>query len=67
MLNKLCYSPAEFAELCGLGRSTVHKRIAQGLLPAHRDGGRTVILSDDAQRYLDGLPAAVYRRKKPEK
>lgn len=44
------------AQFLGLGRSLVYTEIRAGRLVAHKAGRRTVILREDAERYLRGLP-----------
>jgi len=54
--NQLAVSPAEAADLLGVGRSTVYKLIAARTLMARKAGRRTVILVRDIERYLEALP-----------
>jgi len=53
---QLAVSPAEAADLLGVGRSTVYKLIAAKSLIARKAGRRTVILTADIERYLESLP-----------
>lgn len=55
-LNQMAVSPAEAADLLGVGRSTVYKLIATRTLMARKAGRRTVILTADIERYLEALP-----------
>ena len=55
-LPKLAYSVAEIVESTSLSRSTVYKGIRLGSLRSIRIGARRVILPDDLQRWLEGLP-----------
>ena len=52
----LAYSVEEFCALSGLGRSFLYEAIRNGDLKARKAGRRTLILSAEAQRYLDTLP-----------
>ena len=57
--NHLAYSVREAAQISNLGRSTIYKVIAQGELRARKAYGRTLILHDDLQAFLKGLPSLV--------
>src|ERR1700741_1752073 len=53
----LALSIAQFCAMTSLGRTFVYAEIKSGRLPVRRHGGRTVILMDDAKRYLRGETA----------
>ena len=53
---KLAYSPDEFADSTGLGRTTVYAEIKAMRLKARKVGTRTVITAEDARAYLASLP-----------
>jgi excisionase family DNA binding protein len=55
--NHLAYSVREAAQISNLGRSTIYKLIAQGELRARKAYGRTLILRDDLEAFLKGLPS----------
>lgn len=55
--GKLAYRIEEAADATGLGRTTLYRRIKAGRLTARKDGKLTLILREDLQAYLDGLPA----------
>jgi excisionase family DNA binding protein len=57
--NHLAYSVREAAQISNLGRSTIYKLIAQGNLAARKAYGRTLILHDDLEAFLKGLPSLV--------
>jgi len=40
----------------GVSRKTIDRLISQGLLPARRLGGKTVILRRELEQFLAGLP-----------
>lgn len=50
------YSVAEFCSAYAVGRSIAFELIAAGKLKAHKLGHKTVILADDAEEWLRGLP-----------
>ena len=52
----LAYSIAEASEVAGIGRTSIYEAINSGELIARKNGRRTVILSDDLRRWLQGLP-----------
>jgi excisionase family DNA binding protein len=54
---RLAYSVREAAQIANLGRSTLYKLIAQGELRARKAYGRTLILHDDLDAFLKGLPS----------
>jgi excisionase family DNA binding protein len=55
---KLALTVDEFACLSGLGRSKLYEAMRDGLLQARKFGRRTVILKEDAERFLSALPKA---------
>ena len=55
--NHLAYSVREAAQISNLGRSTIYKALAEGELRARKAYGRTLILHDDLQAFLKGLPS----------
>ena len=54
--EKLAYSIDEFHALGGPGRTTFYKLLASGALKAKKRGSSTVILREDAERFLASLP-----------
>jgi excisionase family DNA binding protein len=50
------YSVAQVLDMTGIGRATLYRQIAAGLLKAHKIGRRTVILADDYQAWLESAP-----------
>jgi len=46
----------EVCRLTGFGRTTIYAAIKAGDLIARRYGRRTIVLEDDLQRFLRGLP-----------
>ncbi|MCB1383233.1 MAG: helix-turn-helix domain-containing protein [Notoacmeibacter sp.] len=55
--RKGAYTIPEFADWSGISRSSVYRQIASGQLTAMKAGHRTLIRADEAQRWLDALPA----------
>jgi excisionase family DNA binding protein len=56
MNTPLAYSIAEACEVARIGRTSIYEAISSGELIARKNGRRTVILSDDLRRWLQGLP-----------
>jgi excisionase family DNA binding protein len=52
----LVYSIPEVCKCSNAGRTTVYKAINAGDLTAHKRGSRTIILSNDLERWLNSLP-----------
>jgi excisionase family DNA binding protein len=55
----LAFGIAEACAAAGVQRTSLYKAIRSGQLRATKCGGRTVILSDDLRRWLEGLPVIV--------
>jgi excisionase family DNA binding protein len=53
---ELAISIVEAARRSGLGRSTIYEAIARGELKVRKAGRRSLILVDDLQAWLAGLP-----------
>jgi excisionase family DNA binding protein len=56
--ERLALSVTEAAEMLGISRTLAYDLVARGELPAHRLGGRIVVLLRPLQRLLDGEPPA---------
>lgn len=54
---KLAYSIAEASEATGIGRTAIYEEISAGRLKARKRGSATLILAEDLQAFLAGLPA----------
>lgn len=61
---RLGYSIEEFAELTGVGRSSVYKALRSGCLTARKVGKRTIIAAEDAEKWFARLP--FWTRRPPE-
>lgn len=48
-----------FCDKYGIGRTKAYEEINAGRLKARKCGRRTIILEDDAENWLDSLPAFV--------
>jgi excisionase family DNA binding protein len=55
-MTLLVYSIPEVCENSNSGRTTVYKAINEGHLVAHKRGSRTIIFSQDLERWLNSLP-----------
>ncbi|MCB1417648.1 MAG: helix-turn-helix domain-containing protein [Notoacmeibacter sp.] len=55
--QKGAFTIPEFVKFSGASRSTAYREIAAGRLKAVKLGKRTLIRADEAQRWLDALPA----------
>ena len=53
----IAYGIDEFCVVSDLGRSFVYAEIRAGKLKARKAGRRTLILHDEAERYLQSLPS----------
>jgi excisionase family DNA binding protein len=56
MHSSLAHSVAEACARSGIGRTSIYDMINSGQLIARKRGRRTLILADDLQRCLEGLP-----------
>lgn len=56
LAERLAYSPADAAKAAGIGRTTLFAEIRDNRLQARKQGRRTIILRDDLQAWLLGLP-----------
>jgi excisionase family DNA binding protein len=54
--SRLAYSVDRFCEDTDTGRSKVYELIRAGKLRAKKFGGKTLILAEDADRFLASLP-----------
>jgi hypothetical protein len=54
--NKLAYSVPALAESADISRSKIYEEMEAGRLKAKKFGSRTLILGDEAKRWLDSLP-----------
>jgi hypothetical protein len=54
--GKLAHSIAQLVEVSGLGRSFIYEEIKAGRLVARKAGRRTLVLHEDAERWLGSLP-----------
>ncbi len=55
-IEKLAYSVPELAAAAATSRSIIYEQIAAGSLKTRKIGARTVVLAEDARRWLDSLP-----------
>jgi excisionase family DNA binding protein len=55
-MTLLVYSIPEVCKNANSGRTTVYKAISEGRLVAHKRGSRTIIFSQDLERWLNSLP-----------
>lgn len=56
--HKLALSIAEFAQICGVGRSTLYEAIKRGDLKVRKAGRRSLILREEGLDWLAKLPVA---------
>src|SRR5260370_42516763 len=61
----LVYSIPEACKNANSGRTTVYKAINDGHLVAHKRGSRTIIFSQDLERWLNSLPEIEAKHSKP--
>jgi excisionase family DNA binding protein len=55
-VSRLAFSLADAASAIGVGKSTLHELIATGKLPVRKLGRRSLVLREDLEDYLQGLP-----------
>lgn len=55
---KLAYGIDEACAAVGFGKSKLWELIKDKKIEAKKDGGRTIILRTELQRYLESLPSA---------
>jgi excisionase family DNA binding protein len=66
-MTPFVYSIPEVCENTNSGRTTVYKAINDGHLVAHKRGSRTIIFSEDLERWLNSLPEIEAKHsKRPE-
>lgn len=56
--DKGAFSVEEFAEWAGIGRTLAFAELKSGRLVARKCGRRTIIPSEEAQRWLQQLPGS---------
>lgn len=54
--DKRAYRFREFCETFGVGKDAAYKAIRDGTLIARKRGKATIILTEDAERYIASLP-----------
>lgn len=64
MVQNLALSIEQVQEISGLGRTKIYELINSGALSARKLGKRTLILKNDLEEFLSGLPK--YANKKEQ-
>lgn len=59
MVQNLALSIEQVQEISGLGRTKIYELINEGALSARKLGKRTLILKNDLEEFLSGLPKYV--------
>lgn len=57
-IGPLAFSVTEAARRAGVGRTLIYETINRGELRVKKLGRRSLVLADDLQRWLSGLPEA---------
>ena len=57
-MDRLALTIQDAVAASGLSRSSLYMLLREGKLPARKSGKRTLILVEDLERYLKGLPVA---------
>lgn len=57
--DKLAFEVNEFCRLYSIGRTTFYEQIKAGHLKVRKVGTKTLVLAEDAQSWLAGLPTEV--------
>ncbi|WOH51230.1 helix-turn-helix domain-containing protein [Bradyrhizobium sp. sBnM-33] len=55
-MSLLIFSIPEVCKNANSGRTTVYKAINEGHLVAHKRGSRTIVFSEDLERWLKSFP-----------
>lgn len=55
-MNKLACSINETVAMSGMSRSAIYRAIKEKRIPKRKNGGRTLILVSDLERFLQSLP-----------
>jgi excisionase family DNA binding protein len=56
-MTKLAATINETVEMSGLSRSAIYRAIKENRIPKRKNGGRTLILVSDLERFLNSLPS----------
>jgi hypothetical protein len=65
-LPELAYTIAALCQASGIGRTKIYDDLKAGRLHARKHGKRTLILADEARRWLESLPAQSSRQQTAE-
>jgi hypothetical protein len=65
-LAELAYTIAALCQASGIGRTKIYDDLKAGRLHARKHGKRTLILADEARRWLESLPAQSSRQQTAE-
>jgi excisionase family DNA binding protein len=65
-MTRMAYSIKDAAMRGSVSHHTLYRAIGDGRLRAKRLGSRTLILADDLQAFLDGLPDLEKPRRGPK-
>lgn len=57
-MTKIAFTIPEACEFSGLGRSSLYRLFEQGVLTPRKAGRRTLILREELEAYIRGLPTA---------
>lgn len=57
LADRLAWSPEEFGNVSGQGRTLIYEHIRAGTLATKKSGRRTLILREDGIAFLRSLPA----------
>jgi hypothetical protein len=62
---KLSYTIRQAVQATGIGRTSLYDDIMSGVLPAHKRGKSTIIMTADLTAYLAGLPTLKQKPLRP--
>lgn len=54
--TRRAYTPSDFCQAYGIGKTTFYAEIRAGRLPVRKVGRRTLVLASDAERWEMELP-----------
>lgn len=55
--ERIAYRPLEACKVTGIGRSGLYEALKSGALRSHKIGRKRLIMRDDLQAWIKGVPA----------
>jgi excisionase family DNA binding protein len=60
--ERLTISIGDACRICGISRSELYRRLADGQIGAVKSGARTLIVMESLRRHIASLPRATFRK-----